>query len=390
MKNSENINVLIAEDNPMQAEVLKYMLEKRHYGVMVAKDGKEALAYVQESKPTLVISDNIMPEMNGYKLCKEIKSKESTWDIPFILLTSLSRAEDVLDGLECGADNFLTKPFAEDYLMATIDHILLNKKIYQNERKSEGVEISIGGNKRIIKATRQQMLTLLLSTYQAATQRNIELVMVQHELKMFNDRLEGLVAQRTAELSAEIGVRKSAEAVLESQHALLTALINSSTDLIIFSLDKNYCYTTFNKKHHDEMKHAWKADISIGDNVLGYMTIPELRESAKQSIERAYAGESFVEIQYQPDRDIYYELTWNPIFQHTEVIGVTVFIMDITERRKAAETLGRQAERLRTLHKMDQEILHAIESPDAIARTALQHLLNLLKCQGASIGILRK
>ena len=387
MKNSENIRVLIAEDSPTQAEVLKYILEKHNYGVMVAKDGKEALAYLQETKPTIVISDIIMPEMSGYKLCKAIKSNEHTWDIPVILLTSLSRAEDVLDGLECGADNFVTKPYAEDYLIATIDHILANKEIHKIERKTDGVEIKIGGNKRIIKASPQQMLTLLLSTYEAAAQRNIELVRVQDELKMFNVRLEELVTHRTAELSAEINVRRSAEQVLEAQHALLTAMINSSPDLVIFSLDNHYCYTSFNEKHREEMKQIWKADISTGDNILDCMTYPELRELAKQSIDRALAGESFVEIQYQKDHNIYFEFSWNPIFQHEDVVGVTVFISDISMRKRSEETLRRQTERLKNLHQMDQDILQAIESPEAIAQTALQHLRDMLKCHAASVGI---
>ena len=390
MKDTNIIKILVAEDSPTQAMVLKYILEKHDYEVTVAKDGKEALDFVHEHKPSLVISDIIMPEMNGYKLCKNLKSNENTSDIPVILLTSLSRAEDVLDGLECGADNFLTKPYAEDYLNTTIELILANKKLQKSESETVGVEIIIAGKRRTIKATQQQMLTLLLSTYEAASQRNTELVKAQDELKQTNERLEEIVSERTAELSSEIETRKVAEKILESQHALLSSLINSSKDTIIFSLDKNYCYTTFNEKHRAEMKQVWNADIKTGSSLLDYMNVTELRELARKSIDRALNGEFFIEIQHQSNLGIYYEFSWNPIIQNKEAVGVTVFIRDITLRKQDEETLRRRTERLRNLHKLDQAILQAIESPEAIIQTALQHLWVLLHCERASVGIIDK
>ena len=94
MKNKKIIEnnmgkILLAEDSLTQAEQLKYILEKYNYKVIVAKNGKEALGMVIKHKPSLIISDIVMPEMNGYELCKEIKSNEATIGIPVILLTSL-------------------------------------------------------------------------------------------------------------------------------------------------------------------------------------------------------------------------------------------------------------------------------------------------------------
>ncbi len=211
--NSENgsVTILIAEDSATQAEQLKFLLEKHHYHVIVAKDGKEALGLVVEHIPSLVISDIIMPEMNGYELCKEIKSNETTMQIPVILLTSLARSEDVLEGISCGADNFITKPYREDYLISHVEQILANKKLHNSERVRIGVELVFGGKRRFITAGQQQMLSLLISTYEAAVQRNDELVQTQDELKKLNEHLEELVNERTAELLAEIEIRKRAE-----------------------------------------------------------------------------------------------------------------------------------------------------------------------------------
>jgi PAS domain S-box-containing protein len=146
-----------------------------------------------------------------------------------------------------------------------------------------------------------------------------------------------------------ITARKLAEKALESQHALLSALINSPSDIIIFSLDTNYRYTTFNEKHYEEMKRVWNVDIKIGMNLLDCMQIPELRELAKQSIDRALKGEAFSETQHQPEPDIYYEFSWNPIYQHKEIVGVTVFIRDITERKRNEEALRESEEYLQNL-----------------------------------------
>jgi DNA-binding response OmpR family regulator len=206
--------ILIAEDSPTQAEQLKYILEKHKYKVLVAKDGKEAIGMVLEHNPSLVITDIVMPEMNGYELCKEMKSREKTMNIPVILLTSFSRSEDVMEGIACGADNFLTKPFREEYLVSHIETILSNREIQKSETIKVELEVLVGGKKRVITVDHQQILTLLISTYEAAVQRNDELLKAQNDLKQLNERLEELVTERTAELSAEIAIRKSTEAEL--------------------------------------------------------------------------------------------------------------------------------------------------------------------------------
>lgn len=232
--NTENNfdQILIAEDSVTQAEQLKYILEKYKYNVLVTKNGKEALGLILKHKPSLVISDIIMPEMNGYELCKEIKLCESTMDIPVILLTSLTRSEDVLEGIACGADNFITKPYREDYLIAHVKQILANKNIYKNERVRVGVEIILGGKRRFITASQQQMLTLLLSTYEAAVQRNNELVQTQDDLKKINEHLEELVIERTAELTAENAIRKRAEERIKKLNRVYAVLSNINQAIV--------------------------------------------------------------------------------------------------------------------------------------------------------------
>src|SRR5659263_380826 len=101
--NNNGLRILVAEDSRTQAEQLGFLLEQHGYQVTIAADGKLALAAAQAQKPALVISDIVMPEMDGYELCKAIKADEKLKDIPVILVTTLSDAQDVIRGLECGA-----------------------------------------------------------------------------------------------------------------------------------------------------------------------------------------------------------------------------------------------------------------------------------------------
>lgn len=112
--------ILIAEDSLTQLENLKYILQKESFIVIAAQDGRNALNAAMENKPSLIISDITMPQMDGYELCRAIKSNEETSDIPVILLTSLTDPHEVIKGLQAGADNFLTKPYSRDFLIAKI------------------------------------------------------------------------------------------------------------------------------------------------------------------------------------------------------------------------------------------------------------------------------
>lgn len=219
----DTVEILVVEDSPTQAKLLRHLLEQHHYRVRVADDGKQALCLLAEHKPTLVISDVVMPEMDGFELCKRIKGDESTKDIPVVLLTALVESEDVFEGLACGADNFITKPYSEDYLVSSLENILINKKLCQGECVRVKMEVVFAGKRRFITTDQQQVLFLLLSTYEAAIQRNMELARTHEELRLLNERLEDLVKERTAVLITEIAGHKRAEEALKQQTSELRA-----------------------------------------------------------------------------------------------------------------------------------------------------------------------
>src|SRR6266852_5879889 len=176
---ADQIEILIAEDSPTQAAQLDYHLTARGYRVTTARNGREALARALQKKPAMIITDVVMPEMDGYVLCREVKSQPSLKDVPVILLTSLSGPEDVLQGLECGADNFIRKPYDDRYLLSRVEYMLMNLELRKNERMQVGVQLYFGGKRYFITAEKQQILDLLISTYEGAIQINQELATKQ-------------------------------------------------------------------------------------------------------------------------------------------------------------------------------------------------------------------
>lgn len=192
------VKILIAEDSLTQLENLKYILEKESYDVVTAQDGRSALAAARKDKPSLIISDIAMPHMDGYELCRALKSSEETQYIPVMLLTSLTDPHEVIKGLQAGADNFLTKPYKGEFLLSKIKYILENQQVRFNSPQSGGeVKIKFDGEQYLITSTRTQIIDLLLSTFENAVQKNEELqevnkqlINIQQELKRKNLELE--------------------------------------------------------------------------------------------------------------------------------------------------------------------------------------------------------
>jgi two-component system cell cycle response regulator len=195
---SDALEILIVEDSPTQAEHLKYILEQQKFKVTWAHHGKEALEMLEHRHPAMVISDIVMPEMDGFELCHRIKSDGHLKHIPVILLTSLSSMEDVMHGLKCGAENFITKPYSEELLLTRIEYILLNKNIRNVCQLQQGIEVVLGGQKHFINSDVGQILSLLISTFESAVAKNQELEISNRELA----KAKALLEKQAEELEA--------------------------------------------------------------------------------------------------------------------------------------------------------------------------------------------
>jgi signal transduction histidine kinase/AmiR/NasT family two-component response regulator len=192
--------ILVAEDSPTQAAQIKYLLESNNFKVVITENGRKALDWLSDHIPALVISDIIMPEMNGFELCEKIKSDSRTENIPVILLTSLSDPDEVIDGLSCGADSFITKPYDKGYLISNIRNVLEENITFESEKDKLGIVIDYRGKRRMIRTGPQKVVKLLLNIYKGAIHKNNELIQTQEELSQLNEKLEEIVENRTSQL----------------------------------------------------------------------------------------------------------------------------------------------------------------------------------------------
>lgn len=199
--------IVIAEDSMTQAEQLKYILEKEDYVVLHGRNGKEAWDIIQREKPVLVLSDVVMPDMDGYQLCSKIKKDNRLKHIPVVLLTLLSHPESIIKGLECGAENFITKPYENEFLLLSLRRIISNIELRKETDTEFGLNVHFNRKIYRIDASRVQILDLLLSSIENSIRENKKLIQTNEqlqktrkELKQLNQNLEKEVEDRTEKI----------------------------------------------------------------------------------------------------------------------------------------------------------------------------------------------
>ena len=116
--------ILIVEDEAPLLTLLRYNLEKQGFRVEEATDGQEALLRVAENKPDLVLLDWMLPTLSGIEVCRQIRRRPATRDLPVIMVTARTEDQDAVRALDIGADDYITKPFAVEALLARIRALL--------------------------------------------------------------------------------------------------------------------------------------------------------------------------------------------------------------------------------------------------------------------------
>ncbi|HEY1224571.1 MAG TPA: phosphate regulon transcriptional regulator PhoB [Brevundimonas sp.] len=116
--------VLVMEDEDALATLLQYNLEKEGYRVVIASDGEEGMLQIDERAPDLVLLDWMLPKLSGIEVCRRIRGRPETRNLPIIMLTARGEESDRVRGLDTGADDYLTKPFAMTELQARIRAVL--------------------------------------------------------------------------------------------------------------------------------------------------------------------------------------------------------------------------------------------------------------------------
>ena len=116
--------ILIVEDDEATVELIKFTLASKGFEAIVASDGAEAMRAVRKEKPDLIVLDIMLPTMDGFQVCMLLKHNVEYRDIPIIILSAKVRKEDISEGYEKGADEYITKPFEPSHLIERIKFFL--------------------------------------------------------------------------------------------------------------------------------------------------------------------------------------------------------------------------------------------------------------------------
>ncbi len=133
--------ILVVDDEKPIVEILKYNLEKEGFHVVTAFDGEEALNKVEDESPALIVLDIMLPQKDGFAVCREIRA---TREIPIIMLTAKEMEIDKVLGLELGADDYVTKPFSAREVTARIKALLRRSKVENNQNNIEKNKLKVG------------------------------------------------------------------------------------------------------------------------------------------------------------------------------------------------------------------------------------------------------
>jgi len=168
-------NILIVDDEPDILQLLAYNLELENYSTKTFENGEDAIIYAREILPDLILLDLMLPGINGLKVCELLKKDKTTSKIPIIMLTAKGEENDIVKGLDIGADDYITKPFSPKVLIARIDAVLRRLNFNQLDKESEVIkfknlsihlgkrEVNLDDKKIVLTFSEFQILTLLIN-----------------------------------------------------------------------------------------------------------------------------------------------------------------------------------------------------------------------------------
>lgn len=218
---SKKYTVLIADDN---ADLLSFLTDSLSpfYNIVAAADGQEALQKTLQSPPDLIISDIMMPVMDGIAFCQQVKSTPATAAIPFILLTAKNAPETRQEGTVTGADYFFTKPVSTDLLLATLNNIFTQRALLQQAfRNDQLADVKAMAQTSQDKAFLDELLAVIES-HLSNTEMDIDFVclkMGMSRTKLYS-KMKSITGQPIGDFIRSIRLRKAAEMMMHGEQSL--------------------------------------------------------------------------------------------------------------------------------------------------------------------------
>ncbi len=313
--------ILIVDDIPIDLQIVAMTLSREGYQIAAATNGKQALDMVGKITPDLILLDIIMPEMDGFEVCRILKGSVETRDVPVIFLTVKDGMEDILKGYEAGAVDYVTKPFHSAELLARVRaHTELKKKI-DNEKE-------------------------LISRLKAALDERRR---AEEDLQWAHDNLERLVEERTAELLSKnrlllekIEERKQAENKLRRSEEKYKHIYENIQDLYY---EISYDGIILELSPSIERLTKYKRDELIGKSIYEIYAYPEEKEKILKEIKKTgKIADSEITLKDKDSRLLTWSLCSRLVFDEKGVPHKIIGSMrDITER-KVAEVVLKESE----------------------------------------------
>ena len=340
-------SILVIEDSPTQAERVRLLLEDAGYAVELARNGREGLERLRVVRPDLIVSDVVLPEMDGFAFCRAVRTDDATRSIPIVLLTGQRSPVDIIRGLEVGADNFITKPFEDAQLPGRIGRIFEHLALRRKGGLEMEVAVRMAGREIVVNADKQQIIELLFSTSEDLSESNRRLEQARTALEEHSRELERKVQESARELrDAEATYRDLLEAapdgfvIVDAQGTIV--LVNQQTERLFGYGREELIGKSVELLVPPASRHAHKGER------LRYSAEPKTRRLAARDLAgRRKDGSEFpAEISLSPARS-------------GNATLVVAAIRDVSERKREQEALRT------TQYALDQSaeaVLLALES----------------------------
>jgi len=260
-EDDNSLSILIVEDDIDLRSFIKSVLHS-HYRVYEAANGKEGYETILKFMPDFVLSDIMMPEMDGMELLQKVRSNNDTSHIPFILLTAKTNIDDKIEGTISGADDYITKPFNVKLLKAKIENIIKQRKSFSRYLTNNGIkDDSIGANienKSHISASDEQFLKDITSSIDKNidnSELTIDHIVSETNLsrKVFYNKVKGLTGMAPVEFVRDVRIRRAAQLIKTGEYMVkeVTYMVGFS-DIKYFSRCFKHVYGKTPSEYRDQ------------------------------------------------------------------------------------------------------------------------------------------
>jgi PAS domain S-box-containing protein len=386
---SERGRVLIVDDDEKVLDLLVELLGLEGYEVSGARNGSEALDIAVSFEPDLVISDVVMPVVDGLELCRRLKDDQRTTYVPILLISGLRRSDDHgLQGLNAGADDYLDLPFRSEELLVKVARLVERHRIEKHYREiveqaadiiytrnMDGfiTSINLAGARFFGHSVTELIgkhLSELVGSASAVsdieqTRTHTGSAAIRSTYRLRDSRgdlryLEGVITVETDRRGKQIGVRgvvrditdqKTAEQALKESEERMRTVIGSAS-LILFATDKNGVFTLSEGEGLKSL--SLKPGELVGKSVFD---VYEEHPRVIENIRRALSGKTFTT--RTEFFDLVFEVRYSPLTdEQNNVVGVIGVAIDVTERRRAENVIRDSEERYRELFENANDIIY--------------------------------